>query len=148
MQVKKKILAVDDDPNNIALVEELLGDDYDLRMATTGEEALEIALDFRPDIILLDIMMPGMNGYEVCQRLRERCTLKYTKIIMVSAKAAVSEWFEGYKAGADDYITKPFDGDEFQAKLRVYLRLSAETKTTAEPALSGADRDAGVRVCE
>jgi len=93
-------------------------------------------------------MMPGMNGYEVCQRLREHCTLKYTKIIMVSAKATVSERLEGYKAGADDYITKPFDGDEFQAKVRVYARLSAETKSTTEPALSGAGSDSGVGVCE
>lgn len=117
MQVKKKILAVDDDTNNIAIMEELLGGDYDLKTATTGEQALEIAQDFRPEIILLDIMMPGMNGYEVCRRLREHCTLKHTKIIVVSAKATVSERLEGYKAGADDYITKPFDGDEFLAKV-------------------------------
>jgi len=128
MQVQGKILVVDDDPNNIAIVEELLDDNYDLRSATTGEQALEIAQDFQPDVILLDIMMPGMDGYEVCRRLREHNTLKHTKIMMVSARAMVSERLEGYKVGADDYITKPFDGDEFLAKVRVYLCLKYAEK--------------------
>ncbi len=123
MQVQGKILTVDDDPNNITILKELLNDNYDLKGATTGEQALEIAQDFRPDIILVDIMMPGMDGHELCRRLREHCTLKHTKIIMVSARAMVTDRLEGYKAGADDYITKPFEGDEFLAKIRVYLRL-------------------------
>ena len=123
MQVQGKILAVDDDPNNITILKELLDDNYDLKGATTGEQALEIAQDFQPDIILVDIMMPGMNGHELCRRLREHCTLKHTKIIMVSARAMVTDRLEGYKAGADDYITKPFEGDEFLAKVRVYLHL-------------------------
>ncbi len=123
MRIQGKILAVDDDSNNISIIEELLEDYYDLKVAMTGEQALEIAQEFQPNIILLDIMMPGMNGYEVCRRLREYNTLKHTKIIMVSARALVSERLEGYKAGADDYITKPFDGDEFLAKIRIYLHL-------------------------
>jgi two-component system, sensor histidine kinase and response regulator len=123
MQRQGKILAVDDDPNNIAILEELLADDYDLETTTSGEQALEVAQTFRPDVILLDIMMPGMDGYQVCQRLREQDAFKYTKIIMVSARAMVPERLEGYKAGADDYITKPFDADEFLAKIQVYLRL-------------------------
>jgi DNA-binding response OmpR family regulator len=113
MEVQGKILTVDDDPNNIAVVEELLEDSYDLKTAASGQEALEITRDFRPDIILLDIVMPGLNGYEVCRRLREHYTPQQTKIIMVSARAMVSERLEGYQAGADDYITKPFNGDEF-----------------------------------
>jgi DNA-binding response OmpR family regulator len=123
MQTQEKILAVDDDPNNVAILEELLENHYDLKVVTNGEQAMKIARDFRPDIVLVDIMMPGMNGYEVCRRLREDGTLKHTKIIMVSARAMVSERLQGYQAGADDYITKPFDGDEFLAKVRVYLRL-------------------------
>jgi two-component system sensor histidine kinase/response regulator len=121
MQAQGKILAVDDDPNNLVIVEELLEDSYDLKTASSGQEALEIARDFRPDIILLDIMMPGMSGYEVCRRLRERYTSQQTKIIMVSARAMVSERLEGYRAGADDYITKPFDGDEFLEKVHAHL---------------------------
>jgi len=123
MQPKKKILTVDDNPFNNEIIQEILSDDCDLQMATTGEEALKIATDFRPDLILLDIMMPGMNGYEVCRRLRTSSNLKYTKIILVSAKKMASERLEGYEAGADDYITKPFDNDEFIAKIHVYLRL-------------------------
>jgi len=119
MQIQKKILVVDDDPNNIVIVGELLGDDYDLKTATTGEEALEIALDFLPDIILLDIMMPGIDGYDVCRRLREHSTLQYAKIIMVSAKAMVSERLKGYEVGANDYLTKPFEEDELLEKVRV-----------------------------
>jgi len=123
MQPRKKILTVDDNPSNNEIVQEILSDDYDLQMASTGEEALKIATDFRPDLILLDIIMPGMDGYEVCRRLRACSNLMYTKIILVSAKKMISERLEGYEAGADDFITKPFDNDEFQAKVRIYLRL-------------------------
>jgi two-component system sensor histidine kinase/response regulator len=137
MQRQGKILAVDDDPNNIAILEELLAEQYNLKATTSGEQALEVAQVFRPDVILLDIMMPGMDGYQVCQRLREQDTFKYTKIIMVSARAMVSERLEGYKAGADDYITKPFDGDEFLAKIQVYLRLKrAEEADRARHAIT------------
>lgn len=124
MEEKDRILAVDDDPNNIAILEELLSDDYDLRTATVGEEAVQVALEFRPDVILLDIMMPGMNGYEVCRQLRKHEALECSRIIMVSARAMASEKLEGYEAGADDYITKPFDGDEFLGRLRACLQQS------------------------
>ena len=137
MQRQGKILAVDDDANNIAILEELLAADYDLETTTSGEQALEVAQTFQPDLILLDIMMPGMDGYQVCQRLREQDAFKYTKIIMVSARAMVPERLEGYKAGADDYITKPFDGDEFLVKIQVYLRLKrAEEADRARHAMT------------
>jgi len=87
MRTQSKILAVDDDLNNIAFLEELLEDDYDLKTSSNGGQALEIAKEFLPDIILLDIMMPGMDGYVVCQQLREHPTLKNKKIIMLSARA-------------------------------------------------------------
>ena len=121
MQTQGKILAVDDDPNNIAILEELLEDHFDLMTSSNGEEALEIARQFLPDMILLDIMMPEMDGYEVCRRLRAHQALKDTKIIMVSARAMKAEQFEGFRVGADDYITKPFDGDEFLEKVHVHL---------------------------
>ena len=66
MQEQKKVLAVDDCQLNLEIIKEILGDEYDIRTATSGEKALEVAFDFRPDIVLLDIMMPGMDGYEVC----------------------------------------------------------------------------------
>jgi len=125
MQLRNKILAVDDDIVDIRIVEKLLGQDYEFRTASTGEQALEIATDFLPDIILLDNMLPGIDGREVCQQIRANSRLRHTKIIMVSGKTMVSERVEAYEAGADDYITKPFDEDELLAKIRVYLRLKS-----------------------
>ncbi|MFH1448163.1 MAG: response regulator, partial [Candidatus Micrarchaeota archaeon] len=131
-QTQNKILAVDDNPDSIAIMEELLGEDYDLKTASTGEEALEIALDFLPDIILLDIMMPGMNGYEVCQRLREHSALRDTNIIMVSAKVMPQDRLKGYDVGADDYITKPFENEELLAKVCIYLGLNCRLRETSK----------------
>ncbi|MHC4426370.1 MAG: hybrid sensor histidine kinase/response regulator [Planctomycetota bacterium] len=126
VQLRARILAVDDEPVDIAIIERMLSkDDYDLRTASTGEQGLEIAADFRPDIILLDVRMPGISGYEVCHLIRADSKLRYAKIIMVSNMAMVSERLAGYEAGADDYITKPFDEAELLAKIRVYLRLKS-----------------------
>ncbi|MFO1433075.1 MAG: response regulator [Candidatus Competibacteraceae bacterium] len=125
MSTKEKILIVDDNPTNIEILEEYLEDDYELAIATSGEEALQKAATFQPALILLDIMMPGMDGYEVCRRIRAHPQLCQAKIIIVSAKAMLTERLEGYTAGADDYITKPFDEEELLAKVRVYLRLKA-----------------------
>lgn len=120
-----KILAVDDNVIDIMTVEKLLGDHYDLATASTGEQALDLAADFRPDIILLDNMMPGLDGGDVCRQIRSDRKLRHTKIIMVSGKSRVSERIEAYKAGADDYIIKPFNEDELLAKIQVYLRLKS-----------------------
>jgi signal transduction histidine kinase len=125
MQPRSRILVVDDNPTNIKIAKVVLGETYHLATAVTGEEALQIAPEFRPDIILLDIMMPGIDGYEVCRQIRDNPALRHTKIIMVSAKAMVSERLEGYEAGADDYLTKPFEEEELLAKVRVYMRLKS-----------------------
>lgn len=125
MSRHQRILIVDDHPTNIALLEDILGEDYILATAISGEDALAIVTPFRPDLILLDIMMPGINGYETCRRLREMPALRHIKILMVSAKARVEERLHGYEVGADDYITKPFDEEELLAKVRVYLRLKS-----------------------
>ncbi len=128
MTGKRKILAVDDNEVNLAVVEELLGDDYELDTATSGEEALAAMEERCPDVVLLDIMMPGIDGYETCRRIRANPKLQHVIVVLVSAKAMPNERLEGYAAGADDYVTKPFDGDELEAKVRVYLRLcSAES---------------------
>ena len=124
MQAKEKVLAVDDSEFNLEIIKEALGDEYNLKTATIGEEALEIVLDYQPNIVLLDIMMPGTDGYEVCRQMRADPALRDIKIIMLSAKAMTSERLKGYDAGADDYIIKPFDADELLAKVRVYSRLS------------------------
>ncbi len=117
------ILVVDDNPSNVFVLEEMLGETYSLATAASGEEALTMAPAFQPDLVLLDIMMPGIDGYETCRRLRTMSTLHHTRIVMVSAKTMIPERIQGYEAGADDYITKPFNKDELQAKVRAYLRL-------------------------
>ncbi len=118
-----RILVVDDNARNVAILKKILGNAYRVATACDGEEALRTALRFVPDLVLLDISMPGMDGYEVCRRIRSTLALARTKIIMVSAKIMVSERLAGYEAGADDYVVKPFDDEELQAKVRVYMRL-------------------------
>ncbi len=125
MSRHQRILIVDDHPTNIALLEDILGEEYVLAAATSGEEALALVSPFQPDLILLDIMMPGVNGYETCRRLREMPAFRHVKILMVSAKARVEDRLRGYEVGADDYITKPFDEEELLAKVQVYLRLKS-----------------------
>ena len=125
MHRQGKILIVDDNPTNVEILEKLLHHDHQLAVATTGEEALSLAPDFQPELILLDIMMPGIDGYETCRQLRTLSVLRHTKIIMVSAKALTAERLQGYEAGADDYIIKPFDKHELRAKVQVYLRLKS-----------------------
>ncbi|NOT35105.1 MAG: hybrid sensor histidine kinase/response regulator [Candidatus Eisenbacteria bacterium] len=120
-----RVLAVDDNSRNLAIVEKTLDGAFQLVTASSGEQALEIAPCFRPDLILLDIMMPGIDGYETCRRLRALPAVAAAKIIMVSARATTSDRLEGYAAGANDYVTKPFDSDELLAKLHVYLRLKS-----------------------
>ena len=124
MNHNQKILLVDDNPINLELLEEIL-EGFWIRSASSGEEALKIGTIFCPDLVLLDVMMPGLNGYEVCRKFREESQYSGTKIVMVSAKSMTNDRLEGYEAGADDYIAKPFDRNEILAKVRVYLRLKS-----------------------
>ncbi|MBU1234224.1 MAG: hybrid sensor histidine kinase/response regulator [Proteobacteria bacterium] len=120
-----KVLIVDDEPINVKLIEEILEyeDEFTCRTAINGEEALSILDNYYPDIILLDIMMPGMSGYETCRRIKNEKKHKFAKVLMISGKAMVEERLAGYEAGADDYITKPFIDDELLAKLKVFSKL-------------------------
>ena len=121
--MKPKILIVDDAPMNLRILEELLADDYELVLATSGEECLQRVRDSCPDILLLDIMMPGLDGYETCRRIKSSPLGKFTTVILMSAKAMTAERLRGYEVGADDYVVKPFDHEEMLAKLRIHLRL-------------------------
>ena len=120
-----KVLIVDDETINVKLIEEILQyeDGFQHRSAMDGEAALAILDEYNPDIIILDIMMPGMNGYDVCREIKKRDRHKFSKILMVSGKSLFEERLEGYSAGADDYITKPFVDDELLAKLKVFSDL-------------------------
>lgn len=123
MQSNYRVLIVDDIPHNVEILETSLEDKYILETANSGESALEIIPKFRPDLILLDIMMPGIDGYEVCRRIKANESLNYIKIILVTGKALVEERLKGYEVGADDYVTKPFVIRELEAKIKVFLNL-------------------------
>ncbi len=120
---KDRILVVDDEPQALRLHDRILRDHFILETASCGAEALLIARNFQPDLILLDINMPGMDGYETCRRIRTNSRHSLTKIFMVSGRDLPEERVLGYEAGADDYIVKPFNVEELRAKIRVFLRL-------------------------
>ena len=120
----KKILIVDDEPFNLDLLEQELADyDYVMERAGDGVEALEKTASFRPDVILLDYMMPRMNGVEVVKRLRADQAHKGIPVILLTAKASQEDKVAGLDAGADDYVTKPFDSIELLARVRAMIRL-------------------------
>ena len=114
----RKVLIVDDEPNIVTALEFLLRrSGYDVRLATNGAEALEQVDAYRPDLVLLDVMMPVKSGYEVCQKMRERPDLSQVKIVMLSAKGSEAEVNKGLSLGADLYITKPFSTHELVATI-------------------------------
>jgi signal transduction histidine kinase len=123
MKSSYRILIVDDDPVNADIMMEILASEYRCTAVYSGEEALRIENTFKPDLILLDIMMPEPDGYEVCRRIRSEEKERFTKIILVSGKSMTEDRLKGYEAGADDYITKPFNDDELLAKVKVFLKL-------------------------
>lgn len=125
MQLQSRILIVDDRPTNVEVLKKVFGSEYQVETAESGAEALVQAHAFQPDIILLDVMMPGIDGYETCRQLRSAPDLSHAKILMVSAKTRLEERLRGYDAGADDYITKPFDQHELRAKVHVYSQLKS-----------------------
>jgi adenylate cyclase len=119
-----KILIVDDEPFNLDLLEqELMEYNYVLERATDGVDALAKADSFAPDIILLDYMMPKMNGLEVVKALRQSERHKSVPVILLTAKASQEDKVAGLDAGADDYVTKPFDSFELLARVRAMLRI-------------------------
>ena len=122
--IQHKILIVDDDELNLEIMEEILSDYYELIQARNGKEALEQFRKYNPSLILLDIMMPEMNGYEACRQIKIESTEIHPvpHVIMVSAKASLDERLKGYEHGADDYVIKPFDDEELTAKVGVHIR--------------------------
>jgi adenylate cyclase len=128
-----KILIVDDEPFNLDLLEqELMEYSYVIERANDGVEALEKTHSFKPDLILLDFMMPRMNGLEVVKRLREDQNHKGIPVILLTAKATQEDKVAGLDAGADDYVTKPFDAIELLARVRAMMRLKEMHDTLEE----------------
>ena len=119
-----RLLIVDDLPENIKVLGNCLQyEGYIISFATSGEQAIEMALKNRIDLILLDIMMPGMDGYQVCRALKLQAHSKDVPVIFITAKTEKEDIVRGFDAGAVDYITKPFNAAELSARVRTHLEL-------------------------
>ncbi len=122
LQVTKKILIADDEPNIVTAVEYLLQQNgYEVHIARDGEQALELVEACKPDLVLLDVLMPKKSGYEVCARMRERADWRHIKIVMLSAKGGEAEVNKGLSMGPDVYVTKPFSTHDILAKVKELL---------------------------
>jgi len=121
MDKKASILCVDDEPVNLIIMEELLRDNYALNTVKSGERCLEQVSLQKPDLILLDVNMPKMDGLETCERLKTDTNTAEIPIIFISALASHEELMAGYEAGGDDYITKPFSEEILQKKVQIVL---------------------------
>ena len=131
--MKQKILIVDDDVNIAELISLYLTKEcFETKIVNDGEEALAAYQQFDPNLILLDLMLPGIDGYQVCREIRTRSNVP---IIMLSAKGEIFDKVLGLELGADDYIMKPFDSKEMVARVKAVLRRYQPAKPAA-PALS------------
>jgi DNA-binding response OmpR family regulator len=127
------VLVIDDEKDLLELVRYNLEKEHlDVITANDGQSGLEIGLKHKPDLVLLDLMMPGMNGLEVCKQLRADARTSRVPIIMLTAKAAETDKIVGLEMGADDYITKPFSVRELIARVRAVLRRSNPAAETTE----------------
>ena len=137
---KKLVLIVDDTPTNVAVVSGLLKDSFRTKVATNGEKALALANGLeKPDLILLDVMMPGMNGYEVCRKLKDNPATRHIPIVFLTAKTDEVAEEKGFDVGAVDYIHKPFSGPIVLARVRTQLALQ-EALIAAQDARNEADQ--------
>ncbi len=118
-----KILVVDDDPSILGFIKTLLTDEgFEVAAASDGRVALELAEEFKPDVVLLDVMMPELDGLEVCRSLRERFMRTSIYIIILTARVTTADKVIGLRSGADDYVAKPFDPEELLERIRCGLR--------------------------
>ena len=123
MEQRGRVLIVDDNATNVDILRRLLRKDFEVATAASGEECLSMVPTFKPQLVLLDIMMPGMDGYEACRRIKSSAIGEFVQVILVSGKGSTAERVKGYEAQADDYIVKPFDHEELLSKVRVQFRL-------------------------
>jgi adenylate cyclase len=129
------ILVVDDTPTNVKLLVDLLGfHGYLVLTANSGSEALEVIEKEHPDLVLLDVVMPGMSGYEVCQKIREDTATACLPVVMITALDPAQERLKGLEAGADDFLTKPINQAELLARVRSLIRVKALYDTVQKQA--------------
>jgi diguanylate cyclase (GGDEF)-like protein len=128
----ERVLVVDDDPFIARLLEiELRAAGYDVRLAADGREALETIGEWLPDLVLADVMMPNMDGFELTRRLRQDSRTATVSVIMLTARGLSADKLEGFSVGADDYIVKPFDTPELLARIRGVLRRAKEMRAVS-----------------
>jgi sigma-B regulation protein RsbU (phosphoserine phosphatase) len=122
---KKLVLIVDDVPKNLQLLATILKEEgkYDVAVASSGAKALKIVDNAHPELILLDVMMPEMDGFEVCRRLKASGSAKDIPIVFLTAKAGIKNIVKGFQAGGVDYVTKPFNGTELLARVKTHIQL-------------------------
>jgi diguanylate cyclase (GGDEF)-like protein len=136
------ILIVDDTPLNIQVLAQVLFKEYKVQIATDGPSALKIlAQDKKPDLVLLDIMMPVMNGYEVCRQIKNNVSTRDIPVIFISAKGDVKDQQHGFNLGAVDYITKPFEIPLVLSRINVHLRLKNKSEKLEKLAMVDALTD-------
>lgn len=131
--MKERILIVDDTTDTVELLRKRFrAEGYDTVEAFDGEEALAKVAESRPDLVILDVMMPKLDGFEVCKRLRENPATRHLPVLMLTAKSETPDKVQGLDLGADDYITKPFDYKELAARVRSLLGKKTASKEMAE----------------
>ncbi len=124
----KKVLIIDDESENLTLLADMLRSHFEPIMASSGREGIQLAIQHQPDVILLDVNMPDMDGFEVCQRLREQPKTRHLAIIMLTTASSLDSRVKGLDIGADDYITKPFQVRELIARVNARVRRQAYTE--------------------
>lgn len=129
MKTDYRILIVDDETSNIQLMRQILKDKYSLSIATDGEKALQLSHSVKPDLILLDVMMPNMDGYEVCKRLKSDKRTANIPVIFVTAKVEIEDEQTGFDVGGVDYIAKPVSKPIVLARIKTHLKLYDQNRT-------------------
>lgn len=137
--VKHSILILDDSKFNLELLKRRLGKLYNIIAATDPKEGIEIALEKKPSLILLDVMMPGISGHDICRILKSNDETKTIPIVFLTAKGDVEDKVAGLEAGGDDYVTKPYNVSELIARINVHIRLK-ETQDQLKQLLEDKDR--------
>lgn len=118
---KKRILVVDDEPHIVNLIKLTLADKYDVHEAYSGTQAISMVSDVKPDLIVLDLMMPNLDGFATCQQLRKIKQTRQTPILILSAKSQIVDKFKSINSGADDYMVKPFEPSDLVKRIEMNL---------------------------
>jgi len=127
-----KILSVDDEPINQAIVKELFSAKFDVALASSGEECLQNIATIKADLILLDVSMAGMDGYDTCRELKKDASTRHVPIIFVSARGSLEDKIKAYEAGGYDYITKPFNHSELESKIKHTIETAKQSENAAK----------------